>query len=127
MGVAASQADALLKQFRQQADRALRLHSARTNPNPFAAQPEFAERGSENNRMMALQRALLAAIRTRAVIRLPLHDLNVGQNLLNTTGYLLGLGKREPQSGATQSIPIYPDNLMHDLLFTDVVEKDDLN
>src|SRR6202035_3784089 len=83
--------------------------------------------GSENNRMMALQRALLAAIGTRALIRLPRRDLNAGQNLLNTAGYLLGLSKREPQPGETQSVPIDPNNLMHGQLFAGVVEEDDLN
>ena len=61
------------------------------------------------------------------MIRLPLRDLNPGQDLLNTASYLLGLGQREPQPGGTQLISIDPDDLMHTLLLAGVVNEDDLN
>src|ERR1019366_261647 len=91
-------ADALAQQVRQWAHRDRRALGAWTNPDPFAGEPKRAERCSEHDRMVALQRAPIATVGAGALIRLPLCDLDAGQNLLNAAGDLLGFSQVQAET-----------------------------
>src|ERR1019366_9699076 len=76
--------------------------------------------------MVALQRPPIATVGASALIRLPLCDLNAGQNLLNAAGDLLGFGQGQPDACRAQPITVYPDDLVHIPPAARVVNEDDL-
>ena len=77
--------------------------------------------------MVALQRAPTATARAGALFRLPLCDLNVGENLLNAGGNSLGFGQRQSEARRAQPITVDPDDLVHVPSVGCIVNEDHLD